>query len=145
MRGKLVGSVTAVLAAGAFLTACGSGSGGNAAANAPTATGPSTSAASGTASGSAAQTVEVSATEFRLDLATTHLAPGTYTFVMKDDGRATHAIAISGPGVDNTRSATSGPGGTASLTVTLQNGSYVLYCPVGNHRALGMQTDLTVG
>ena len=33
----------------------------------------------------------------------------------------------------------------APLAVTLKNGSYVLYCPVANHRALGMQTDLTVG
>jgi uncharacterized cupredoxin-like copper-binding protein len=148
MRGKLVGSVTAVLVAGAVLSACGGSSGGGSGSTA--AAGGSTTAApaattSAADTGSGAQTVEVSATEFELSLPSTHFSPGTYTFVMKDDGHATHAIAISGPGVATTSSATSGPGGTASLTVTLQNGSYVLYCPVGNHRALGMQTDLTVG
>lgn len=147
MRRNLVGAVMGVVAAGAALTACGGGgSGGNATASSNVAA-PSSAAAGSSAaqSGSTAQTVDVSATEFRLSLASTHFAPGTYTFVMKDDGHATHAIAISGPGVGSKSSATAGPGGTASLTVTLQNGSYVLYCPVGNHRALGMQTDLTVG
>lgn len=136
MRGNL-GAAAAVLAAGAVLSACGgSGSRGTPAAVSSAAPAPSASSA---------QTVDVTATEFRLSLASTHLAPGRYTFVRKDAGHATHAIAISGPGVGNASSATSGPGGTAALTVTLQNGSYVLYCPVGNHRALGMQTDLTVG
>ena len=89
--------------------------------------------------------MEVKATEFAFSLPTTHFSPGTYTFVMKDDGHATHAIAINGPGVSNKSSSFTGPGGSASLTVTLQKGSYVLWCPVGNHRAIGMQTDLTVG
>lgn len=152
MRGKPAGAVMAVLAAGAVLTACGGsggGTGGGAAADTGTGGAASSAVSTGGATssdtGSGAQTVEVSATEFRFGLQTTHLAPGTYTFVMKDDGHATHAIAIDGPGVANKASGTSGPGGTASLTVTLQNGTYVLYCPVGNHRALGMQTDLTVG
>ena len=123
MRGKPVGAVMAVLGAGAVLTACGGGgSGGGAAADTGT-TAASSAASSGTPAASGAQTVEVSATEFKLSLASTHFAPGTYTFVMKDDGHATHAIAIDGPGVANKASGTSGPGGTASLTVTLQNGT----------------------
>lgn len=146
MRRNLVAAL-GVVAAGAALTACGGGgSSGTAAASSSVAATPSAGAgASAAQNGSTGQPVQVSATEFRLSLATTHFAPGTYTFVMTDDGHATHAIAISGPGADNASSATSGPGGTASLTVTLHDGSYVLYCPVGNHRALGMQTDLTVG
>lgn len=144
MRRNLVGAAMGVMAAGAVLTACGGGGSGSAAAADSTVA--TSSAGSGSSdSGSAAQTVEVTATEYKFGLPTTHFAPGTYTFVMKDDGHATHAMAIDGPGVDNKASGTSGPGGTATLTVTLKNGTYVLYCPVANHRALGMQTNLTVG
>ena len=145
MRRKLVGAAMGMIAAGAVLTACGGGGSGSAGGGTASSA-PSTGAAStGGDTGSSAQTVQVTATEYKFRLATTHFTPGTYTFVMKDDGHATHAITIDGPGVDNKSSDTSGPGGTASLTVTLTSGSYVLYCPVGNHRALGMQTNLTVG
>jgi plastocyanin len=133
-----------VVAAGAVLTACSGGGAGSAAADTGSPA-PSTGAPSSGGDTGRAQTVEVAATEYRFGLSTTHFTPGTYTFVMKDDGHATHALTIDGPGVDNKSSDTSGPGGTASLTVTLKSGSYVLYCPIGNHRALGMQTNLTVG
>ena len=136
MRRNVIGAAMGVVAAGAVLTACSGGGASSAAAD---------TASSGGDAGSAAQTVEVTATEYEFGLSTTHFSPGTYTFVMKDDGHATHAITIDGPGVDDKSSDTSGPGGTASLTVTLQSGSYVLYCPIANHRALGMQTNLTVG
>ncbi|MDX6230011.1 MAG: hypothetical protein QOI76_3401, partial [Frankiales bacterium] len=36
------------------------------------------------------------------------------------------------------------PGGTASLTVKLVKGSYDIYCPVGNHQAMGMDVHVTV-
>src|SRR5918911_2437270 len=68
--------------------------------------------------------VTVTATEFRLSLPSTHLAPGTYAFTMDNAGHATHAIEIRGPGVDGQMSGTAGPGGTATLTVTLQPGTY---------------------
>jgi plastocyanin len=144
MRRNLVGAALGVVAAGAVLTACGGGVSSSSAATIGS-TADSTAPSSADDGGSGPQTVEVKATEYAFGLSTTHFSPGTYTFVMKDDGHATHAIAISGPGVANKSSATSGPGGTASLTVTLQNGNYVLWCPIGNHRALGMQTKLSVG
>ena len=73
------------------------------------------------------------------------LSPGRYTFVMANDGQATHAIEITGPGVEDQKSGTAGPGGTSSVTVTLKAGNYTIFCPVGNHRAMGMQTSFTVG
>jgi uncharacterized cupredoxin-like copper-binding protein len=150
MRSNLMGAATGAVVALAVLTACssGGGSGGSSAADdSTTSSSPSTDAgsSSGAEAGSATQTVEVSATEFKLALATTNFSPGTYTFQMSDDGHATHAIEIQGPGVDGKKSGTVGPGGTASLTVTLQKGTYDLWCPVANHRAAGMQTTLTVG
>jgi uncharacterized cupredoxin-like copper-binding protein len=149
MRGNLIGAAVAVTAAAAVLTACGGGSGGTGAAGTTSsadssASSPASSSSSSADSG-AAQTIQVSATEYKLTLPTTRFAPGAYTFVMKDDGHATHAIEIEGPGVSKKASETAGPGGSASLTVTLQKGSYTMYCPVGNHRAQGMETTLTVG
>ncbi|HEX2498493.1 MAG TPA: plastocyanin/azurin family copper-binding protein [Actinomycetes bacterium] len=36
------------------------------------------------------------------------------------------------------------PGDSGQLTVDLQAGTYELYCPVGGHRGLGMETEITV-
>ena len=149
-----MGTALALGAAATVLTACSSGgsSGGSSDGAGTAAAGTSSGAASsGTgaeASGEApsgTQTVPVKATEFALALPTTTFAPGTYTFVMSDDGHATHAIELAGPGVNNVKSDAVGPGGSASLTATLQKGTYTLWCPVGNHRAEGMLTTLTVG
>jgi uncharacterized cupredoxin-like copper-binding protein len=89
--------------------------------------------------------VTVDASEYALKLPSNHMAPGTYTFTMDNVGHATHAIAIQGPGVDTAKSSTAGPGGKATLTVTLQAGSYEIWCPVGKHKAAGMDTTITVG
>src|SRR3954452_24605653 len=149
MGRNLMGAVMGAVAAGAGLTACSSG-GGSGNSSAAGGTTPASSDSGGGSSSSAearsgTQTAEGEATADKLALPTTTFSPGTYTFQMADDGHATHAIAIQGPGVDGKQYGTVGPGGTTSLTVTLQKGTYNLWCPVGNHRAAGMQTTLTVG
>jgi uncharacterized cupredoxin-like copper-binding protein len=63
---------------------------------------------------------------------------------MTDDGHASHSMEIQGPGISGAKSSTVGPGGTATLTVTLQGGSYTLFCPIPGHRQAGMQNTLTV-
>lgn len=35
-------------------------------------------------------------------------------------------------------------GGSTAVTVTLQNGSYEIYCPVDRHKAQGMDLHITV-
>jgi uncharacterized cupredoxin-like copper-binding protein len=131
--GAVVAAVALVLGPAA-LAGCGSdGSGG-------TAAGGSSPAAGGTGTA-----VTVDASEYALKLPSDHLAPGTYTFTMDNVGHATHAIEIQGPGVDKAKSSTAGPGGKATLTVTLQPGSYEMWCPVGNHKQAGMDTTFTVG
>lgn len=89
-------------------------------------------------------TVPVAMTEFALGLPTTTFAAGTYTFDGSDDGKAPHALAITGPGVEGQHTETVQPGGHARMTVTLRPGTYELWCPVGKHRQAGMTATLTV-
>ena len=130
MRARVAGAVLGIAAA-AVLAGCGSsGSGGGA-------------AAAGS-SGGQGTTVDVKATEYAFSLPTTTFSPGRYTFTMADDGHASHAMEIQGPGISGAKSSTVGPGSTATLTVSLQSGSYTLFCPIPGHRQAGMQTTLTV-
>jgi plastocyanin len=53
-----------------------------------------------------------------------------------------HAVEIEGNGTEvETDVVTSGK---ASVDADLKAGTYELYCPVGNHRAQGMEAELTV-
>ncbi|WP_018505401.1 hypothetical protein [Parafrankia discariae] len=89
-------------------------------------------------------TVMVTATEFALKLSQDTFTAGTYTFVTTNDGQVTHALEIEGPGLGDSETADLGPGQSEGLTVTLGLGTYKLYCPVGNHEAQGMSTQITV-
>jgi uncharacterized cupredoxin-like copper-binding protein len=89
--------------------------------------------------------VPVQMTEFHLQLPTESFRAGTYTFTAINDGTVGHAIEIDGPGVSDQR--TPGvlkSGQSAPLTVTLAPGTYEMYCPVGDHKAEGMDTHFTV-
>jgi plastocyanin len=70
---------------------------------------------------------------------------GQVTVVMKNPSSATapHAVEIEGQGVEE-ESEVVEPGGTASVSATLEPGTYVFYCPVGNHQDAGMEGELTV-
>jgi plastocyanin len=152
MRTRIAGAATGLLAA-AVLSACGGsgGGGGNAASTSTGASSSSSSAESAAAASSAGgsqaagSTVQVEAKDYTLSLSSSSLSPGEYTFQMTNGGNDIHAIEIDGPGVEDQKSDTTGPGGTVSLTVTLQSGDYEIYCPESNHRAMGMQTTFTVG
>lgn len=99
----------------------------------------------GGGSGATGTTVTVDLSEFKLTLSQTSFPAGTYTFVAKNVGKATHALSISGPGVNGQRTSTVQPGQSANLTVTLSGGSYELFCPVDGHKENGMDTTITVG
>ncbi|MGW4475069.1 cupredoxin domain-containing protein [Nonomuraea sp. NPDC004354] len=104
--------------------------------------------ATATASPSAAaknSLVEVTMKEFSFAFARNALPAGTYTFVLDNVGKTSHAMAITGPGMKKgQQSKTVEPGQKGRFTVTLQRGRYAVWCPIGNHRAQGMQTTLTV-
>ena len=127
------------LAALFVVAACGSSGGSGA-------SGGATSSGSAATSGAGAGTqVTATLTEVHIALSRSTFTPGTYTFVATNSGSSTHALEITGPGLSAPHTANLSPGQTANLTVTLQNGSYDLFCPVDGHKELGMDMPLTVG
>jgi len=128
------------------LAACGSGS----SSSTPS---TSTAAAGGGGGGSSTSTpvaasgkkIDVTEKDFSITVAGgSTVKPGTYTFVVTNKGPSSHNLTINGPGVANAATPTFAPG-TKTLTVTLKKGTYDLFCSVPGHRALGMDTKLTVG
>lgn len=91
----------------------------------------------------AAMTMPVTGFEYGYDLGSTEIAAGTYTFDFSNVGSMQHDLRIEGGGLDD-GTAVIGPGETDSLTVTLEPGTYTIYCSVGNHRAQGMEVEITV-
>jgi plastocyanin len=108
----------------------------------------SSAATSAGAPSSAADAVGTALTateaDFSITLSSGSLPAGTYTVTVRNDGSATHSLTIRGPGgVDQTSDKIQG-GGSTTMPVTLQPGEYEVFCPIGNHRAMGMDTTLTV-
>jgi len=91
----------------------------------------------------ATKTVTVTLKEFKLVPSTTKLAAGKTTFVAVNRGTFPHALALKGAA--SGRTAVIKPGATARFTVTLRNGSYTLWCPVGTHASAGMKVTIRVG
>jgi uncharacterized cupredoxin-like copper-binding protein len=120
-------------------SACGSSSAGSSG-------GTGTVGAAGGATAASGKTIDVTLKDFSIAVASTgSLAPGTYTFHVTNNGPSSHNLTINGPGVSGTATPTFAAGGSQDLTVTLQNGSYDLFCSVPSHKQLGMDTHLTVG
>jgi uncharacterized cupredoxin-like copper-binding protein len=109
--------------------------------------GEATPAATSTApsgGGGGGQTVDMSLTDFALNPADPTVTPGTVTFNVTNDGQAPHALEVEGPG-EEVETDTLSAGGSAKLTVDLSKpGAYEMYCPVGNHREMGMEGEITV-
>jgi plastocyanin len=91
----------------------------------------------------AATRVVVTETEYSISMPST-LAAGSYTFAVRNTGAAPHDLVVSRNGRDVATSATIPPGGSASLSVTLQRGTYVFYCNIDAHRERGMQRTVQV-
>jgi uncharacterized cupredoxin-like copper-binding protein len=132
-------SVSAMVTAVAFLAGCSSSGGGGAAGT--------TSASAGTGSSSAVAGTAVTATEkeYSISLSTQTFTAGPYTFTVHNTGGTAHNLTIEGPGVDKQTTSTIQPGQTATLAVTLEKGSYELWCSVDEHKEQGMDLHITVG
>jgi uncharacterized cupredoxin-like copper-binding protein len=110
-------------------------------------TGTSTSGGTSTtpaATGPAVATVKVSETEFKLDPASPEVPKdGVVQFDVKNDGATEHALEIETPdGEFETESIA--PGKSATLKADLKAGTYVWYCPIGDHKDKGMEGEISV-
>lgn len=88
--------------------------------------------------------VQVKEHEFAIVLSQQTFTAGAYTFQLTNDGTVAHNLNISGPGIKDAHSDNVMPGKTSVLNVTLQPGTYELWCSIGNHRANGMDVTITV-
>jgi plastocyanin len=88
--------------------------------------------------------INVTVNEFSFVMAKRDLTAGTYTFILDNVGREPHAMALKGPGLGTQQSEVVDGGKKTEWTIILQPGTYEVWCPVGNHRAQGMETTLTV-
>ncbi|GAB3278054.1 hypothetical protein GCM10027563_05870 [Parasphingorhabdus pacifica] len=89
--------------------------------------------------------VTVRMAEYRLDLPKRRFMPGAYAITAHNAGTRPHALVVSGPGNERSRTPVLEPGESSRLDVTLRSGIYEFYCPVGNHRAQGMHVVVNVG
>ncbi|MGW8768188.1 plastocyanin/azurin family copper-binding protein [Streptomyces sp. NPDC055815] len=87
--------------------------------------------------------VKADLADFKITLSQQTFTPGTYAFAITNTGHHDHALEVEGPGGEN-RSSTIGPGESTTLTVTLKDGTYEIYCPVDGHKDQGMKTEITV-
>ena len=93
---------------------------------------------------SGVQTIEVSSVDFSFELAEDTFAPGTYEITLTNEGGATHDLVVERDGEDVAESEQIGPGESSTFEVTLEEGEYVFYCSVGNHRSMGMEVPVQV-
>ena len=135
-----MGALTAVAAAAAFtLAACGGASSSSAASG-------NSSVPTANSSAAVAKGVPVSVVEkeFSITVAPAELHAGTYSFTVRNAGTFPHNLTVQGPGVAKQASPTLSPGQSAVLTLTLQQGSYELWCSVDGHKDRGMDRTLNV-
>ena len=112
--------------------------------SAATATPTETAAASG-GGGGGGETLSLSAPEdgsLSFDKSELSAPAGTVTIEFDNPATVPHAVEIEGNGVEEKSETVTG--GNTSVSADLQAGEYTYYCPVGNHRAGGMEGTLTV-
>jgi len=67
---------------------------------------------------------------------------GTVTINFDNPSTTPHAVEIEGNGVEEASDTVTSS--KTSVTADLKAGTYTFYCPVGNHRAEGMEGTLTI-
>ena len=94
----------------------------------------------------AARTVNVTLSEWKVNLTPGRIPSGPVVLEVKNTGSIPHALEVEG-GTLEQRTPQIQPGATATLKLDLRAGSYEAYCPVGkgSHKMLGMISHLTVG
>jgi plastocyanin len=134
---RTVGRLLIVAVALAAAAACGGGD--TAANNVSGVTAPARPAVSGNA-------VSVKETEYTFSPSALDLKAGTYTITVTNVGQFPHDlhVAAASDGTELGGSTVVAAGQSASFKVTLQAGTYTMWCAVDAHKALGMQGTITV-
>ena len=89
--------------------------------------------------------VSAKLSEWTIQLSETTVPAGPVTFTVSNGGSIPHAFEVEGQGAEHETPLIQ-PGASATLTLTLEPGTYEIYCPVGesSHKKLGMETHLKV-
>lgn len=115
---------------------------------APTSSGLASSSPSNSVTGSPASgsTITLSLKEYSITPATVTLKAGTpVTFEARNEGTISHALVVSGNGVNlATKDLAFGPGTSEAISATLAAGTYTFICPVDGHAAQGMKGTISV-
>jgi uncharacterized cupredoxin-like copper-binding protein len=107
--------------------------------------GGATPATTTTGGGGAGQTVDMTAADFKFDPSDPTVKSGNVTFNLKNQGQAPHSLEIEDVnGQDQEIEGDVAPGQSGTMTVNLPPGKYEFYCPVANHKEMGMEGDITV-
>jgi uncharacterized cupredoxin-like copper-binding protein len=100
----------------------------------------------GAAATGAASSVNLTATDYKFDPSDTTVKSGEVSFNMKNDGQVTHSLEIEDvtPGHDQELEGDVSPGQSGTLKVNLAPGKYEFYCPIDDHKEMGMEGEVTV-
>ena len=92
-----------------------------------------------------AQAIDVTLTEWKVELSRDTVHAGPVTFHVTNKGTITHGFYVRGNGVAKGAKEMA-PQEPQTLTVSLKPGTYEVYCPVSDlsHRAAGMTHKLVV-
>jgi plastocyanin len=98
----------------------------------------------GAAGGGGGETLAVSLTEYAIDPPNPTVPAGDVTLEVSNDGEIVHNLEVEGPSGETEleEDLAAGDGGTLEVDLS-EPGSYVWYCPVGNHRDQGMEGEIT--
>lgn len=132
------------------LAACG-GSSGSSSSGAASSSGSSSSSSSSSSSASSSgsssggsSTINVTEKEYSITLDPATVKAGEVTFNIKNAGTIDHDIEVLNGTTSLGKTDLIPAGKTATLKVKLSAGTYDVICTVSGHRALGMDTKLTV-
>jgi plastocyanin len=98
------------------------------------------------AAGPTGTVVQVKETEYKFHPASVKLRKGgAFSFKAVNSGKIGHSLEVEGNGIEKRIPGAIKPGASNTLNVTLKPGTYVWYCPIDRHKALGMKGTITVG